>query len=232
MLTLESVKNNPQIAEFIKQSQASMEALGYTEHGVRHASLVAKRSRKLAQEIGLDKRTQELSAIAGYCQDMGNFIGRTRHHYWGALLFHQIFSEFVVTNKNDWEKGDYALTPEEIAVISQCLANHDKDDMKLTNPVSAIVVIADKSDVHRSRVITKSKQEIDKDIHDRVNYAATKSNVKVNKKNIDLKLQINTSDVPIMEYFEIFIDRMVYCRKAAEYLGYNFRLFINDFKLL
>ncbi len=233
MLNLEQVKKNSQISEFIKQSQISMDAMDFTEHGTRHANIVAKRSRELAKDIGLDKRTQELSAIAGYCQDMGNFIGRTRHHYWGALLFHQVFSSHVVDDQDKWEKDNLALTPEEISIIVQCLANHDKDTMKLTNPVSAIVVIADKSDVHRSRVTTKSEQEIAKDIHDRVNYAVTQSDIKVdNNKNIDLRLKIDTSNVPIMEYFEIFTGRMAYCRKAAEYLGYNFRLFINDFKLL
>src|SRR6056297_2030123 len=194
MLKLKQVKNHPQISEFIKQSQISMEALDYTEHGIRHANLVAKRSKKLAKDIGLDERTQELSAIAGYCQDVGNFIGRTRHHYWGALLFHQVFSNHVTEDEKKWKEDKLALTPEEITIIVQCLANHDKDTMKLTNPVSAIVVIADKSDVNRSRVTTKSKQDIDKDIHDRVNYAVTDSKIKVNGKNISLKLKVDTSD--------------------------------------
>ncbi len=233
MLKLEQIKNNPQISEFIKQSQASMKALDYTEHGFRHAKLVATRSRQLAKDVGLSSRIQELSAIAGYCQDMGNFIGRTRHHYWGSLLFHQVFSSHVTVDKDKWEKDELALTPEEITTIVQCLANHDKGDMKLTNPVSAVVVIADKSDVHQSRVIKESKEEIDEDIHDRVNYAVSESKIEVDdSKNINLKLKINTEEVPIMEYFEIFTDRMAYCRKAAEYLGYNFTLFINDFKLL
>ncbi len=232
MLKLKQVKNHPQVSEFIKQSQISMDALNYTEHGTRHANLVSKRSRKLTKDIGLDERTQELSAIAGYCQDMGNFIGRTRHHYWGALLFHQVFSSHVTEDEKKWREDKLALTPEEITIIVQCLANHDKDTMKLTNPVSAIVVIADKSDVNRSRVTTKSKQDIDKDIHDRVNYAVTDSKIKVNGKNISLKLKVDTSNVPIMEFFEIFTDRMAYCRKAAEYLGYHFKLFINDLKLL
>jgi metal-dependent HD superfamily phosphatase/phosphodiesterase len=121
-----------------------------------------------------------------------------------------------------------------MAIIMQAIANHDKGDMTLTNKVSAITILADKSDVRRSRVITKNMEEIKSDIHDRVNYATKESKVEVDNKNkrIDLILKIDTNFVPIMEYFEIFTDRMVYCRIAAEFLGYNFGLVINDFKLL
>jgi hypothetical protein len=151
---------------------------------------------------------------------MGNFLSRSNHNYFGALLFHQVFN-------NNFE-------PEEMAIIMQAIANHDKGDMTLTNKVSAITILADKSDVRRSRVITKNMEEIKSDIHDRVNYATKESKVEVDNKNkrIDLILKIDTNFVPIMEYFEIFTDRMVYCRIAAEFLGYNFGLVINDFKLL
>lgn len=220
MLALQDVKKHPQILEFIRQTQISMKALEYTEHGLRHANLVARHSHQLAKEIGFDKRMQELAAIGGFCHDMGNFLGRTQHHYWGALLFHQVF-------QND-------LSAHELCLVIQALANHDKYTMKLTNPISAIVVISDKIDVHRSRVITRSIKKIKRDIHDRVNYAVTMSKLKINKKNksITLILRIDTKFVPIMEYFEIFTDRMAYCRKAATYLGYKFNLMINNFKLL
>ncbi|MDA2935878.1 phosphohydrolase [Patescibacteria group bacterium AH-259-L05] len=220
MITLNDVKNHPQILEFIRQTQASMRALDYTEHGPRHANLVARRARRLAQDVGLSKRMQELAAIGGFCQDMGNFLGRTRHHYWGALLFHQVFQD--------------KMDAKDLVMVVQALANHDKEDMKLTNAVSAIVVIADKSDVHRSRVITRSIKKIKADIHDRVNYAVTKSSLAVDtkKKRIVLKLKIDTNFVPIMEYFEIFTERMSYCRAAADYLGYKFSIVINSFKLL
>ncbi|OQX71706.1 hypothetical protein B6D52_00295 [Candidatus Parcubacteria bacterium 4484_255] len=220
MLNLRQVKNHPRILEFIKQSDLATQALGYTEHGFRHSNLVSKEAKRIAKEIGLGEKDQELAGIAGFCHDMGNFLGRSRHHYWGALLFHQVFAN----NFSD----------REITLIMQAIANHDKYTMKLTNNISALVVLADKSDVHRNRVSTKSLKEIKADIHNRVNYAVTRSDLKVNKakKQISLILKIDTHFVPIIEYFEIFIERMTYCRKAADYLGYNFNLVINTFKLL
>lgn len=220
MFNFAQVKKNPQVLEFIHQTEIALRAIKYSEHGLRHANLVADRARTISREIGLSKKDQELGAIAGFCHDMGNFVGRTQHHYWGALLFHQIFS-----NEN----------PRDVSVIMQAIANHDKqNEMKFAHPVSAIVVLADKSDVHRSRVRKKSLREIQADIHARVNYAATYSKIKISKKTktITLILKIDKSLVPIMEYFEIFTDRMVYCRQAAEYLGYKFCLIINNIKLL
>jgi len=220
MLNLRQIKNHPQILEFIKQGDSATQALGYTEHGFRHSNLVSKEAKRIAKEIGLSEREQELAGVAGFCHDMGNFLGRSRHHYWGALLFHQIFM-------NDFSE-------EEISLVMQAIANHDKDTMKLTNNISALVVLADKSDVHRTRVSSRSLKEIKTDKHNRVNYAVTRSDLKVNKakKQISLLLKIDTNFVPIIEYFEIFTDRMAYCRKAAAYLGYKFNLVINTFKLL
>ncbi len=220
MLNLRQIKNHPQILEFIKQSDLAVQALGYTEHGFRHSNLVSKEARRIANEMGFKENEAELAGIAGFCHDMGNFLGRSRHHYWGALLFHQIFM-------NDFSE-------EEISLVMQAIANHDKDTMKLTNNISALVVLADKSDVHRTRVSSRSLKEIKTDKHNRVNYAVTRSDLKVNKakKQISLLLKIDTNFVPIIEYFEIFTDRMAYCRKAAAYLGYKFNLVINTFKLL
>jgi len=220
MLTFSQVKNHPQILEFIRQSEISLKVLGYTEHGLRHVQLVADRARTVAREIDLAKREQELCAIAAFCHDMGSFLGRTEHHYWGALLFHQIF---VGT-----------MPPKEMAWVIQAIANHDKEDMKLSNKVAAVLVLADKSDVHRSRVMVKMLDRIKSDIHDRVNYAVTDSKLKIdkNKKKIILTLKIDTKFVPVMEFFEIFTERMTYCRQAAKYLGYRFSLIINNFKLL
>jgi len=220
MLTLVKIKSHPQIIEFLKQTEIALEALEYTEHGLRHAELTASRARNLVKEIGLTKREQELSEIAAYCHDMGNFLGRTEHHYWAALLFHQIFQK------------DFPA--QELTLIIQAIANHDKEEMKFSNKISAAVVIADKSDVHRSRVIVKSFKKINDDIHDRVNFATTNTKLKIdkNKKKVILTLQIDTKIVQIMEYFEIFTERMAYCRQAAKYLGYQFSLVINNFKLL
>jgi len=222
MITSAQVKKNPQILEFIGQTEKVLAALSYTDHGFRHADLVADRARKIAQEIGLKKDEEEMAAISGFCHDMGNFLSRTLHNYFGALLFHQVF-------QNDFD-------PKESIAIMQAISNHDKkvEDMSFASAVSAIVVLADKSDVHRSRVLVKKIEEIKTDIHDRVNYATRMSNLKTDKKKkrITLTLRIDTNFVPIMEYFEIFTDRMVFCRRAAESLGYDFGLIINRFRLL
>ena len=222
MITLEQVKKHPLISEYIKQSERTLSVSGYTEHGLRHSELIAERAGDLALKVGLNKRDAELAAIAAYCHDMGNFMGRKLHHYFSALLFSQIFHE--------------NCDPHELTIIMQAIANHDREELDFTNNQSAIVVLADKSDVHQSRVVNH-QTEIDKskmDIHDRVNYAVTNSRLKVNSdlKKIILTLEINTDFVPIMEYFEIFTKRMVYCRKAAKHLGYKFGLIINNFKLL
>jgi len=231
MLEFKDVKTNPQVLEFIRQTEIALKALNYTEHGLRHANLVARLARDMAKDIGLSERGQELAAIAGFCHDMGNFLGRTQHHYWGALLFQQIFSTKADVSASG-EKDDFS--PKEMAWIMQAIVNHDKDTMKITNPISALVVLADKSDVNRSRVRGRSIKRASEDIHDRVNYATTESEIKIDKKNkkIVLYLKIDSKFVQIMEYFEIFTERMAYCRRAADYLGYKFNLIINNFKLL
>ena len=214
------VKNNPQVLEFIKQTDVALKALGYTEHGLKHASLVSDRALSIAKEVGLSKKNQELAAIASYCHDMANFLSRKYHNHLGSMLFHQIFA-------NDF-------TPSDLSVIIQAISFHDRSKMILSHPVSAIVIIADKSDVRRSRVTERKMQKIRSDIHDRVNYATKGSRIKINKakKTVTLILKIDTNFVPIIEYFEIFTDRMVYCRKAANFLNYKFGLVINNFKLL
>jgi hypothetical protein len=219
-ITLEEVKKNEQILEFIKQTRDALAALSFTDHGLSHANFVTERAQEISEAIGLDDREKDLAAISSFCHDMGNFLSRSNHNYLGALLFHQVFN------------GKFE--PEEMAIIMQSITNHDRGDMALTNNVSAVTILADKSDVRRSRVITEDMEEIRSDIHDRVNYATKESEVRVDNKNkrIDLVLKIDTGFVPVMEYFEIFTDRMVYCRIAAEFLGYNFGLVINDFKLL
>jgi uncharacterized protein len=220
MLSFEQVQNNPQVLEFIQQSDDALAASGYTEHSLSHANFVAERARIIAKKIGFSKQKQELASIAGFCHDMGNFLSRSHHHYLGALLFHQIFQQ--------------DFSPRELAIITQAISSHDKDEMKFSAPVSAIVVLADKTDVRRSRVTNKTDCRIREDIHDRVNFATTISKIKVDqkKKLITSVLKIDSNFVPIMEYFEIFTERMIYCRKAAEFLGYKFGLVINNFKLL
>jgi len=218
-LTFDAVQNHRAIKAYIERSKEYLDNLGYTDHGYRHVELVAKRARLLAQQIGLNEHDQELAAIAGYCHDMGNFLGRTDHHYWGSLLFAQSFVG-----------DDYDLA--DTTAVMQAIANHDKIDLKIVSQIGAALVIADKSDVHRSRV-SKEVADLTNDIHDRVNYAATNNELTVNKrkKEIYLTIKIDTKIVDPIEYFEIFIDRMTFCRQAADYLGYNFVLTINNFKL-
>jgi len=196
--------------------------LSYTDHGLRHSTIVSKRAGKIAQEINLKKIDQELSEIAAFCHDMGNFLGRNYHNHNGALLFFQIF------------KDDFS--PKEMSRIMEAISNHDEriKEVSFADPITAVVILADKSDVHRSRVIAKKFKDIESDIHDRVNYAVKSNELDIDKKKkkIILNLKIDTKFVPIMEYFEIFTRRMVLCRKAAHSLGYDFVLIINNFKLL
>jgi len=219
-MTFKEVKKNPFVLEFIIQSEVTLRIHNYTDHGLGHSELVAARARALARELGFSKRTQELTAIAGFCHDFANFLSRDYHNYLGALVFQQIFIK--------------DFSPKELALIIQAIANHDKDEMKFSSPISAILVLADKSDVRRSRVKVKDMNLIKTDLHNRVNFAVKTSRLKVDKskKRITLSLKIDTNFVPVIEYFEIFTERMVYCRKAAQHLGYQFGLVINNFKLL
>lgn len=219
MTTLKEVKENLKIKEFINQTEKYLNALGFTDHGQRHINIVSDRAKKIAYNIGLSKREENLSAIAGYCHDMGNFLGRENHHFWSALLFSQVYI-------NDMESKD-------LTEIMQAMASHDKDDLKIVNDITACLIIADKSDVHRTRVREKNIKKIKEDIHNRVNYSVVKNDLTVSKKDkkITLKLIIDTKITEPMDYFEIFLDRMILCRKAADFLGYRFVLIINNFKL-
>jgi hypothetical protein len=220
IFTLEDVKKDPQVLNFIMQTDIALAALSYTDHGLRHTNIVSDRAMKIAKDIGMQPRDVELAGIAGFCHDMGNFMTRTYHHYFASLLFHQIFQKDFL--------------PEEMSTVMQAISNHDKKEMDFTHKISAVLVLADKSDVDRSRVVSQKMEEIKNDIHDRVNYATTESKLKVDKekKRITLSLKIDTNFVPIMEYFEIFTDRMIFCRTAAEFLGYKFGIVINKTRLL
>jgi metal-dependent HD superfamily phosphatase/phosphodiesterase len=220
-LTLDLVKKDPKIKDFISQTGRYLDGLGFTDHGTRHINIVADRARSIGKRIGLLAHDQELAAIAGYCHDLGNFLGREQHHYWGALLFSQVFLN-EVDNPND------------VSTVAQAIVSHDKNDLKIVDKVTAVLILADKSDVHRSRVKNISGHNVEKDIHDRVNYAIIDNDLIVNPKNklITLKLKLDTKFSAPLEYFEIFTERMAFCRVAAHYLGYKFGLEINNFKLL
>ncbi|MEI6627077.1 MAG: HD domain-containing protein [bacterium] len=219
-LSFREVKANRKIKVFIKRTERYLDVLGYTDHGLRHVSIVSERAADVAKKIGLSKRDQELAAICGFCHDMGNFMGRTYHHYWSAFLFSQVY-----LNK--------ATNPDEVAEIMQAIVAHDKNEFKIDSRVAACLILADKSDVDRSRVKDKTVSNIAKDIHDRVNYSVTHTHLTVDKvkKEIILKMKLDTHVTDAMEYFEIFTERMTFCRQAAQFLGYEFVLIINDNRL-
>ena len=216
-LNLISVKKDTRINSFISQTEKYLTALKYTDHGKRHSDIVSDRAKKIARKMNLNKTNQELAAISGWCHDIGNFLGRTQHHYWGAMLFSQCY----INNIDN---------PDDVSKITQAIVSHDKDDLKIVDKITACLIIADKSDVHRSRVINKSKENIKKDIHDRVNYAVTDNKLIIDnkKKTISLVLTLDTKITDLMDYFSIFVERMNYCQTAANYLNYKFKLKINN----
>lgn len=212
------IKNNLVIKTFIDRSDKYLEALGYTEHGLRHVSLVAEISENILKRLNYSEKEQLLAKIAAYLHDIGNFLGRENHTISGAIIAYTILKELN-------------YSPEDISLVMEAISNHDEKTGFISNPITAAVVIADKSDAHRSRVRTKPEFF---DIHDRVNYAVEKSFLRVNEKNkeITLELTINTEISKPMEYFEIFLSRMVMCRNASKILNCDFHLDINGSRLL
>jgi metal-dependent HD superfamily phosphatase/phosphodiesterase len=219
MITLELVKNHPQTMIFMEMADRNLAAMGYTEHGARHAKLVAKMTSYILEKLGYDQKTMVLGSIAGYMHDIGNAINRNDHGISSAFLAYQILKDL---------KTDY----HDIARIISAAGNHDEERGEPVNDISAAVVIADKADVHSSRV--RSTKEIDFDIHDRVNYAVKKSRLQVNPKlkTITLEISIDNHISKVMEYFEIFLTRMMASQKAAKLLDCEFKLVINKTKLL
>jgi hypothetical protein len=219
MVTFEQVKNDPEVSAFIAQSDKSMEAIGYTKHGTRHMMHVAKAARKLLKDLGYDERTGELAAIAGYLHDIGNGINRTFHAETGAMLANGVLERL-------------GMDPVEKSDVITAIGNHHEEDGSPVSPVSAALILADKSDVHRYRV--RAPDTLKLDIHDRVNFAVTKSWLVVTRedKTITLDLTIDTNISSVMEYFEIFLSRMIISRKAADFLGYHFALILNGTRMV
>ena len=215
MLTYETVKNSDAIRIYIIRADESLGALGFTEHSFAHVVHVAEKAGFILRTLGYDDRTVELAKIAGYLHDIGNLVNRKEHSQSGAVMAWSILN-------------DMNCDPGELATIVTAIGNHDEGTGVPVNPVAAALILADKSDVRRSRVrVTDIK---DFDIHDRVNYSVTKSELKINEKktNVKLKLTVDTHFSPVMNYFEIFMNRMILCRKAAEALGLDFKLIINE----
>jgi metal-dependent HD superfamily phosphatase/phosphodiesterase len=219
MVTIEEVKKNKTVQKLIEKADQVLGVIGYTEHGQRHCSLAANIAYNILIRLGKGERRAQLAAIAGYMHDTGNLINRDFHAQSSALM------AFTVLKEMEMEM------PEILEIIA-AIGNHDERDGSPVSDISAAIILADKSDVHRSRV--RNTDMIKVDIHDRVNYAAKSSFLRIDEvnKKASLEITIDTSISQVMEYFEIFLSRMVVCRRAAQYLGLQFELEINGYKLL
>lgn len=217
-MTYKELKKTDEINTYIEQGNLVLSVLGYTEHSRIHASKVASTAGKILKELGYDAHQIELAKMAGYLHDMGNSINREDHAHTGALMAFQLLREMK-------------MDPADIAVIITAIGNHDEKTGAAVDPVSAAVILADKTDVRRNRVRNKIKATFDK--HDRVNYAATSSSLEINpdKKLISLNIELDEQICSIMDYFEIFLQRMLMCRRAAEILGLKFRVTANGHKV-
>lgn len=219
MIKLQDVKQNPEVEAIIKGAQKQLNALGYTEHGHRHISIVAKRAGDILEKLGYPERTVELAKIAGYLHDIGNCVNRVDHAHSGAIMAYQILKEM-------------GMPVEERTEIMMAIGNHDENTGTAISEISAAIILADKSDVHRDRVTNTNLATFD--IHDRVNYAVTDSSLELDaeKRRIKLELKIDREICPVLDYFEIFMDRTMMSKYAAKYLNIWFELVINDTKLL
>ena len=219
MITFERVKNDPAIRTYIEKGNAVLGELGFTEHGFAHAGITADMAGRVLTALDYPARTVELARIAGYIHDMGNGVNRVDHALSGALMAFTLL-------------GSMGMEPDELADVVGAIGHHDEGTGLAISPISAALILADKSDVRRSRV--RSRSTIGVDIHDRVNYAVISSDLSVDlpQREIVLTLEIDTEISAVMDYFEIFLSRMLMCRKAAEYLGLHFGLVINRNRLL
>lgn len=215
---LQSVKEHRDVVEFLTKADEYLGVLGYTEHGARHASLVAHIAYNVLERLDYPAETAELAAIAGYLHDLGNFVSRHGHAESAAVIAYTVLR-------------DLGFRPPEYSVVMGAVGNHDEQLGQVLDPVSAALILADKSDVHRTRV--RDPETTAADIHDRVNYAAERSflNVDAAERRITLELTIDTSISGVMEYFEIFLSRMIMCRRAAAFLDCHFQMEINGLKI-
>lgn len=219
MITPQSIKENAEINAYITRADKTLVALGYTEHSFAHVTRVAQYAADILTDTGRDKRTAELAWIAGYLHDIGNVVNRVGHAQSGALMAFSLLQ-------------NTGLDPVEIAAIVTAIGHHDEGTAFPVNKIAAALILADKTDVRRSRV--RNANQLAFDIHDRVNYAVTSSKMVPDyaNKSICLTLEIDTAISPVMDYFEIFIDRMKLCRKASAKLGLEFKLKINGLEFL
>ena len=219
MMTYEQIRENPTIQTYIAQADKSLAALGFTEHSYAHVTRVAEMAGYILETLGYDEHTVEVAKIASYLHDIGNLVNRSEHSQSGAVMAFRILDNL-------------GFEPQDIAVIVTAIGNHDEGTGVPVDEVAAALILADKSDVRRSRVRNQDIQSFD--IHDRVNYSVTKSELKINEAHtlIKLKLTVDNRFGSVMDYFEIFMGRMLMCRKAAEKLGLQFKLMINEQQLI
>ncbi len=218
-MTYEEIKHNEEINCYIRQADESLSALGFTEHSFAHVTAVAEKAGYILQTLGYPERTVELGKIAGYLHDIGNLVNRVDHSQSGAVMAFRILDRL-------------GFPPEETGAIVSAIGNHDEGTGVPVSPMAAALILADKSDVRRNRVRNQDTGSFD--IHDRVNYSVTKAELKINEAHtlIKLKLSVDTHFGSVMDYFEIFMQRMILCRKAAEKLGLQFKLMINEQQLI
>ena len=219
MVTFEEIQKNESIRTYIQKADESLIALGFTEHSFAHVGIVAQNAGYILETLGYPERTVELVKIAGYLHDIGNLVNRKNHSQSGAIMVWSILN-------------DMGCDPGEIATIVTAVGNHDEGTGVPVNAVAAALILADKADVRRSRV--RNTDIASFDIHDRVNYSVKKSALKINEEKtiVKLKLTVETKFGSVMDYFEIFMERMILCRKAAERLGLQFKLIINEQQLI
>lgn len=219
MLTYEQITKSEAIRTYIIRADESLGVLGFTEHSFAHVVHVAETAGYILQTMGYDERTVELAKISGYLHDIGNLVNRKDHSQSGAVMAWSILN-------------DMGCDPAEMATIVTAIGNHDEGTGVPVNAVAAAMILADKADVRRSRVRQKDSSTFD--IHDRVNYSVRQSSLEINgeKTQVKLELTVDTTYGSVMDYFEIFMQRMLLCRKAAERLGLQFRLIINGQQLL
>lgn len=214
----EEIRNNEEIRGLLKKGNANLRVLGFTDHSTAHCALVAERAADILRAFDYDEHTIELAKIAGFMHDIGNAVNRSHHAEYGAILAYQILKELK-------------MPLEDRLTVTAAIGNHDEKDGTAVDAVSAALIIADKTDVRRNRVVSP-KEEFD--IHDRVNYAVTNADVEVDKENriITLSLEVDENICTMFEYFEIFLGRMTMAKGAAEVFGAKFKLIVNGSKVL
>ncbi len=219
MITFEEIKKNEAIKTYIKKADESLVALGYTEHSFAHVTKVALDAARILETLGYPPREIELAKIAGYMHDIGNLVNRNEHSQSGAIMAFRILDNL-------------GMDAEDMATIVTAIGNHDEGTGVAVNAVAAALILADKTDVRRTRVRNRDKSKFD--IHDRVNYSVEKAVTEIDTqtKTITLNLSLDAEMSSVMDYFEIFLGRMIMCRNAAEKLGLTFSLIINRQKVI